>query len=57
MIHMDTLLLEFIQHNIVTLGLIFGIARAIAKTYDLERFGALIDSIKENVFSIRKKRK
>jgi len=56
MIHMDVMLLEFIQYNFITLGLILGILVKIAKTYNMEKLAALIESIKGSVLTLKKKK-
>ena len=56
MIHMDAVLLEFIQYNWITLGVVFGVLAAFAKTYNMEKLAALIESIKGSVLTLKKKK-
>ena len=57
MINMDVHLLEFIQNNFLTLGLIFGIIKAFAATYNLEKLGTLVDAIKGSFATLRNRKK
>jgi len=51
--HFDPILLEFIQYNIITIGFIFGILTAIAKTFKLKKISDLVNSLKGVFFSIK----